>query len=333
MDEDQIPTGETSNEVTPELAESLPYAELKQRMRAEATAYENSTPNVPTPGGEEADEDATPDAGAADTGTERDEAGRFASRAQQDQGTRTTEKEYKKPETLEEAIRVLDSLRGNLNTAASERATLQKQLQEFQAESARRQQEAERATFEGQHRQILEAIQRLPDQRQRDAALSDYQARLKTLAVNDYEKHLTQQEETLAQRQFEIDKREIPGMYRDIAEFVANQHGVNSKVLLDFVNSDRVANMVKAARKPEALQAVSIVLGETLDEMAFREAARVSAEKEARRKAASGNRLTRDAPAGLTPGNGNEDEVARIQAMKPDEFAAFKKKLLAAAER
>lgn len=333
MDEDQIPTGEVSNEITPELAESLPYEELKQRMRAEASAYENSTPTQQTPGGEEADDEDAPDAGVTTAGTERDAAGTSPSRSAQDQGTRTTEREYKKPETLEEAIRVLESLRGNLNTAVSERATFQKQIQELQQAAAQRQQEAERSTFEGQHRQILEAIQRLPDQRQRDAAIADYQARLKTLAVTDYEKHLTQQEESLAQRQFEIDKREIPGMYRDIAEFVATQHGVNSKLLLDFVNSDRVANMVKAAQKPEALQAVSIVLGETLDEMAFREANRVSAEKEARRKAAGTNRLTRDAPAGLTPGNGNEDEVARIQAMKPDEFAAFKKKLLAAAER
>lgn len=333
MDEDQIPTEVASNEVTPELAESLPYAELKQRMRSEAAAFENSTPNAQTPGGEEADEDATPDAGAAATGTEREGASTEGRTQAQDQGTRTTEREYKRPETLEEAIRVLDSVRGNLGSAVQERAALQKQLQELQTEAARRQEEAQRQTFEGQHRQILEAIQRLPDQRARDAAYSDYQARLKLLAANDYEKHLNQQEQSLAQRQFEADKREIPNMYRDIAEFVATQHGIPAKTLLEFVDSDRVKNMVKAAQKPEALQAVSIVLGETLDEMAFREAARVSAAKEQRRKAASEGRVTRDAPAGLTPGNGNEDEVARINAMKPEEFAAFKKKLLAAAER
>ena len=323
------PSGQ-SNVVTPELAESLPYAELKQRMRAEATAFEEpATPVTQTGGGQSGDEDEDADAASSDSGTEQELEGEQGQQ-RQSQGTRTTEREYKKPETLEEALRALDAVRGNLTTAASERAALQRQLQEFQAEAARQKQEAERQALASNHQRIVDAIGRLPTQAQRDAAYADYQRKVRELAAGEALQHADTQQEQLARRAFELDKREIPSMYEDIATFVASQHGIKPDALVNFVKSERIANMVKAAQNPTALQAVSVVLGETLDEMATLQAGREAAAKEERRKLRASGTVVRDVPAGTVPGGGNEDEVARINAMSPDDFAAFKKRLLAA---
>lgn len=331
MDEEQILTGATSNEVTPELAESLPYAELKQRMRDEAAAFESATSNPNPGGGQDGDEDEVVDATTTNSGTARDEQQQQQNQQRtNDQGTRTTEREYKRPETLEEAIRVLDSLRGNLNSAVGERAALQKQIQDIRAEAARQAREAEQNALTAQHNQVMAAIRALPTPAQQQAALSRYQQQIREMAAGEALTHVETQQQQLEQRTFELDKREVPGMYADIARFVAEQRGIKPDALVAFAGSERIQNMIAAARNPQALQAVSVVLGETLDEMAVMQAGREAAAKEERRKAKTAT-LVRDVPLGTVPGAGNEDEVARINKMTPDEFKSFKQKLLEAA--
>lgn len=296
-------------------------------MRAEA--QDETTASTTPAAGEQTEnapeEDATPQqAGAARDAT----TGQFTAQPQT-QGTTATGEE-KLPATLEEAIRVLNSVRGNLKTVASERSTLQRQAQEAQAEAARLKQESENGRLQAQHARFEELASRLP-QEQQAVAREEYVRRLGQQAQREYGQELQQREQSLNQREFQQAKAGLPAVYEDIATYVASTKGIPPDELVAFVKSDRVANLIKAAVTPEAVQAVSISLGELLDYNATLIAGREAAAKESRR-AAKATGAVRDMPNGVTAGGAQESEVARINKMDRDQFAAYKKQLLKAAQ-
>jgi hypothetical protein len=330
------PVTPTSGAVTPELAASLPYEELKQRMRAEARNYEEpATTETTTPdeGGEE-----TPEAAVTATGegAARDpETGRFTAGATTPTGD-TTETganaaRAKAPATLEEAQRVIDAMRGNLNTATSERQALQRQVEEARQEAARQKAESEQRAMQAQHARFEELVSRLPAEQQ-GPARAEYVQRLQQQAVGEFAGEVQRREQAVAQREFISAKSEVPALYKDIARFVAEQQGVPVDELIAVVDSPHVKALIDSANTPQALQQASIAFGQMLDYEGTKLAGRLAAEKEARRTAKAGSQV-RDMPNGVTAGGAQEDVVARINKMSPDEFTAYKKRLLRAAQQ
>lgn len=343
MGEEANPAGvdtqavETANpeKVTPELAASLPYDELKRRMRAEAATYEEPTTSTQTPA-DDRGADAEAEAVTSDeAGPARDAQGRFAAATstQEQAATETADaaQRGKQPTTLEEAVRVIDSLRGNLNTNINARDAAQKRIQELEAQAARQAQEVQQRNLQAQHARFEELVSRLP-QEQQGAYRAEYVARLQQQAVTDFAREVQQREAQVNQREFIQAKAELPGLYKDIAGFVADQHGIPSKELTDLIDSQHIRDLIAAANTPEAVQTATIALGQLLDYEATKAAGRISAEKATRREAKSATQV-RDVPQGITPGGAQEDVVARINRYSRDEFEAYKKQLLRAAQR
>lgn len=319
--------------VTAELAASLPYDELKARMRAEARTYEEPTTATQTPAD---DQGADADKGAVtpeDAGTEQGSEGTQAAPATT-QGQPTTEEavpQGKQPQSLEEALRVIDSLRGNLTTNINARDSAQKRLQELEAQAARQAQEAAQQRLQDQHRRFEELVSRLPADQQ-GAVRQEYVARLQQQAVTDFAREVQQRDVQVQQREFLAAKAELPALYRDIAGFVADQHGIPQQELTAIIDSKHIKDLIAAASTPQAVESATIALGQLLDYEATRRAGQLAAEKAARREAKAATAV-RDVPAGVTTGGAQEDVVARINKYTPDEFAAYKKRLLKAAQQ
>jgi chorismate mutase len=320
--------------ITAELAASLPLAEVKRRLYAESEDTAAATPAAADTSGEGTDEGTVnPDA----AGTERDEHGRFVGRQEaQPQGTETTEEQgqpqrRKNYGTIDEAVRDLDAVRGNLTQAAESAKALQRRVQELESAAAQQRQQAEVAQAQAQHQQFENLVAQLPTQAARDQARQEYQQVLARQAMGEYQQHLQTREQTLEQREFSIAKAQIPSMYQDIARFVADNNGIPHDEMLEIVNDRRVANLIASAQTPEAIQAVSISLGELLDFEASRIASRTSAEKAARREAKSATKVA-DVPQGVTANAGGVPEVDRIKAMTPAQFTEYKRRLFIQAE-
>lgn len=318
--------------LTPELAATLPLAEVKRRMYAEA----EESPAPASAGADTPEEDTAEGAVNPDeAGTARDDKGRFTSQQDTRQGeqqstedtSRTQPPRQKKQyQSLDEAVRDLDAFRGNLSQAAERERSLQRRVQELEAESTRTRQQAEVAQAEAQHRQFLSLVQQLPTQQARDQAYAEYQQVLARQAMGEYTQQLTTKEQTLQQREFQLAKRDVPAMYEDIARYVAGANNVPEEDMLDIVRDKRILNLIDAAQTPDAIQAVSITLGEILDLEASRLATRSADTKAARREAKAATRVP-DVPAGVTPNGGQESAEARIKKMTPAEFTAYKRQL------
>jgi len=318
--------------VTPELAESLPYSELKARMRAEARDYEEPAADettTPDEGGEESAEEAvTPEAQVA----ERDpETGRFTATPQSQDQTTTDGQRRKQYATLDEAVRDLDAVRGNLTQAAESAKALQRRVQELEAESARTRQEAEQQRIAAQHTRFESLVAQLPPEQQ-DLARKEYVQHLQQQAMGEYAREMQQREAQLNQREFQAAKAQVPALYKDIAKFVADQHGVPADELVALVDSPHVKALIDSAATPEAVQQASIAFGQLLDYEGSKLASQVSAAKAQRREERSATQV-RDMPNGVTPGGAQQDVVTRINNMTPDQFADYKKRLLRAANR
>lgn len=333
---DQVASA-TPGRVTAELAESLPYSELKARMRAEARAAEDQpaadeTTTLDNGGEESANEVVTPDAQVA----ERDpQTGRFAAKpSAQDQTTTeggTEPQRRKNYANLDEAVRDLDAVRGNLTQAAESAKALQRRVQELEAESARTRQEAEQQRLQSQHARFESLVAQLPAADQ-ELARKEYVQNLQQQAMSDFAKEIQQRESLLQQREFIAAKAEVPALYKDIAKFVADQHGVPSDQLVALVDSPHVKALIDSAQNPLAIQQASIAFGQLLDYEGSRMAAQSSAEK-ATRRAEKSETLVRDMPSGVTPGGAQQDVVTRINNYTPEQFAEYKKRLLRAANR
>jgi ribosomal protein L14E/L6E/L27E len=333
----QVAEAAVPETVTPELAESLPYSELKARMRAEARNAEESATTTEAPaddqGGQPTEGAVTPEEG----GPERDpQTGRFAAspstEEQQAAEQRTqSQRSYKQPETLEEALRVLDSVRGNLATNITERNAAQQRLQALEAEAARLRQEGEQRQLQQQHARFEDLVARLPAEQQ-PIARAEYVQRLQQQATNDFVREMQGREQQLAQREFQSAKAEVPALYKDIAGFVAAQYEIPEAELTALVGSKQVQDLINAAQDPMALQQATIAFGQLLDYEATRVQSRVANEKAQRRETKAQTQV-RDVPTGVAPGGAQADVVARINNYSREEFEAYKKGLLRAANR
>lgn len=333
----QVAPATVPETVTPELAESLPYSELKARMRAEARDAEESATTTEAPADDQGDQSATEAVTSSPDGPERDpQTGRFAAspstgeqQAAEEQAP--AQRSYKQPETLEEALRVLDAVRGNLTTNINERNTAQQRLQALEAEAARLKQENEQTRLQQQHARFEDLVTRLPSEQQ-SIARAEYVQRLQQQAMSDYTREVQQREQQLVQREFQSAKAEVPALYADIAGFVATQYDIPEAELTALVGSKQVRDLIDAAQDPMALQQATIAFGQLLDYEATRVQGRVAGEKAQRREAKSQTQV-RDVPTGVAPGGAQEDVVTRINNYSRDEFEAYKKRLIRAANR
>lgn len=331
------PAGATGP-ITAELAASLPLAEVKRRLYEEG---ENSQPAATAPA--QADTPGTgTNAEAVNpslAGTERDPvSGQFVPKAtQQQQATAETgqqQQSQRPPKTyasVDEAVRDIDGLRGNLNQAAESAKALQRRVQELEAAAARQQQEATQREAEANHRRFEDLVAQLPTQAARDQARDEYRQVLARQALGEYQQHLATQEQTLQQREFAIAKAQLPAVYQDIARFVADNNGVPQEDMLAIVNNERIANLINAAQSVEAVQSVSVALGELLDYEASRLAVQRAGTLQGRRDALAASHVP-DVPTGVIPNAGAETDVERIKRFTPAEFIEYKRKLFIAAE-
>ena len=313
---DGAPTGEgTGNDqpsyqrVTPEEAATLPYAELKRRMKQEAQLAEDGlleTTSAPESTGEE-DETAT----TADATGQRD------SRGQQRSGGNTQG----------------GDLSALLAQATQRAETLERERAEERAAQVREKAERERQETLAQHRRVEEHIASLPA-REQEIARRDYVSRLGQQAVNEYYGLLQQRETAVRQAELQQARIQIPNLLNELADDVATRHGIKADRLKDYVGSQQFRDLLGAAHSEEAMTAVAANAGQLMEFIATQEEARLTQEREKRRQAAVANpRVRRDTPAGGVPTAGGDTNLAtRIQNMSSAEFMAWKKQQLRLAQ-
>lgn len=321
--------------VSPEAAESMPLEELRQRLRAEASRAEEGTltPNV---SGEE--QEAAENESDADSETQQDEADQSTQESEDQESTDSQEQQNagtqrQKPQTIEEAIRVADSLRGNLNQLSQERKQMQAQLKELQDAAARQQQQGEEARLRAQHQQVEQYIANLPDERQQATARQHYQNQLQQAALNDYYRNLQSQQQEIHNAQLTTAKGQATGWLGEVLDFAAEQRGLAKNAtelseVRDFLKSDQVQNAINAATTPEALAVVMATVGEVVDWRVLQAAATRSKAKEVRRTTTKP--VVRDVPG--TSQASEVTEAERIQSMSSEDFLAFRKGLRRKAE-
>jgi hypothetical protein len=324
-----LATQTTPEKVTPELAESLPFDELKRRMRAEANSAESTTTpdtQADDQGAQQTAEDVNSEAVA---GTEPG-----AKQATDAQAATTPEAQAqrgKQPATLEEALRVIEAVRGNLSTNINERNAAQQRIQALEADMEAMRQQAAQNAMQSQHARFEELVARLP-QEQQGLARAEYMQRLQQQAMGDYANELRQKETQIQVAEFRQAKAELPAMYKDIARFVAEQQGIDAATLVELVDSPQVKSLIDAAQNPQAVQQATVAFGQLLDWVGMKEAQRITSEKEARRQAKAGTQV-RDMPTGMSAGGAQEDVVNKINNMDKKAFEDYKKKLLKAAQQ
>lgn len=330
-------TADTTGPITPELAASLPLAEVKRRLYEEAeegtAATAPARADTPAVG---TDQSAV---NAEAAGTERDPVtGQFVPKqAQQPQATAEVPPsqqnipQRKTYTNLDEAVRDIDGLRGNLNQTAESAKALQRRVQELEAAATRQQQEAQQRAEQAQHQRFEDLVAQLPTQAARDQARDEYRQVLARQALGEYQQHLVTQEQTLQQREFAIAKAQLPTIFDDIARFVATNNDVPEDDMVAIVRDPRIAQLIEAAQTPEAIQSVAVTMGQLLDYEASRYAAQRAGVLQQRRDNFTQQHVP-DVPLGVVPNAGAEGEASRIKKMTPAEFLAYKRQQFMAAE-
>lgn len=290
--------------VSPEEAATLPYPELKRRMREEARLQADG--QLPEPVGDDHDEDE------GEAGT----AGQDSTRAQGSGGEGGGTTRQSDPE--------LQSL---LTQAQARAAQLERERaqERQQLESA-----AQQAQLQAQHQRVEQAIANLPEQQQ-ELARRDYMNRLGRQALNDYHGFLTQREQAIRQAEIGQVRNTLPSMLAELADAVAQRHGLrNADPLKQYVQSKEFKQLLEASQTEDALTAAAANAGQWMEFLAVQQAAQNTQARESRRQNAAANpRVVRDTPPGGVPtAGGDMDLVRRINTMSKEEFFAWKKQQL-----
>lgn len=300
----------TYQRVTPEEAATLPYAELKRRMKEEARLHAEGL--LPTSG------QAT--AGEEGTGEQEDEAGtssrEHAAETAGTSGGETRSGAAPQEQNLQELLR-----------QAQERAA------QLERERADERQQAERAQMQANHQRVEEAISRLPEQQQ-PLARQDYMNRLGQQALNEYHSFLQTREQNVRQAEIAQARTQIPQLLSELADSVAQRHGLrNADTLKAYVTSAEFRALLDASGTEEALTAAAANAGQWMEFLAGQQAAQNAQRLETRRQnAANANKVVRDTPpSGVPVAGGDMDAVNRINNMSREEFFAWKKQQLQAA--
>lgn len=302
----QQPVESTYQRVTPEQAATLPYDELKRRMKEEARLHAEGL--LP---------DSTESEGAVEEGTsEGDEAGASSREHAGGQAGGGAEGS------------------GATSTQDSELQTLLRQAQEraatLERERAEEKQQAERAQMQARHQQVEEAISRLPEQQQA-IARQDYMNRLGQQALTEYHNFLQTREQNIRQAEIAQARVQIPQLLAELADSVASRHGLrNADTLKAYVNSAEFKTLLEASQSEDALTVAAANAGQLMEFLAAQQAAQNASTRETRRQNAAANpKVRRDTPNGGVPTAGGDAElVRRIETMPRDEFFAWKKEQL-----
>jgi hypothetical protein len=306
--------------VTAEEAATLPYDELKRRMKEERRLYEEGL----LPATEvQSDE--------GDGGDHGNLEGNEARTAGQDDSTDGTRSGGEGGDTAAQGDPALQKL---LQQAQERNAQLEREARESQQRAQKEREERERNDLQAQHQRVEEAIGRLPQQQQ-ELARRDYMNRLGQRALNDYYGFLQTREQQIRQAEIVHARREIPSMLGELADSVAQRHGLrNADSLKQYVTSKEFKELLDAANTEDALTAVAANAGQWMEFLAVQQATQNAQQREARRqKAAANPPVQRDTPLGGVPtAGGDMDLVRRINTMTKEEFFKWKKDQLRAAQ-
>ena len=298
----------TFKRVTPEEAATLDYAELKRRMREERRLYEEGLLPEASATSQTGDEDEDTTGGTAGTAGQEDSGN-------QGSGGRET------GGTGQQAGQSSDLER--LAREARERETA------LRAENHRLQEEQRQRELQARHQRVEAEIASLPQQQQAIARQA-YMNQLGQAALNDYYGYLNQREQAIRQAELGQARVQLPGLLSELAESVAQRHGVKSDRLKEYVTSDQFRELLNNAPTEEALTVAAANAGQWMEFLAVQEVNRLASEREQRRQRAAANpKVQRDTPAGGVPTAGGElDIVRRINSMSKEEFFEYKKQKL-----
>jgi hypothetical protein len=217
----------------------------------------------------------------------------------------------------------LNSMSGNLKTLSDERKQLLAEIQAMKDREAAAQQQGETARIRQQHEQVEAHIRTLPEVQQ-PVARQHYMNQLNQAALNDYTRHLANQQAQLADTELRLAVQQAPSVLGEIATFVAAQRDIPPDVLKPVIESANMRNLLASATTREGYVAVMATAGEWIDFYANQEAGRLASEKEARRVEAAANGGQRDTPAGGTAAGGDLGMARRIESMSREEFFQWK---------
>lgn len=295
--------------VTEEEAVTLPYEELRARMRREAELVASGELTLDQSGGsgEAPGTDANAESGSGEGATtgnagnagDTNEASRQRNGGTQQQGDTPNFSEL-------------------LREANARNQTLAEEVAQIKRDQQQRE-------FQANHNARMAQINSIPDRAQRDNALNAYRNELERAASGEYLQTVQQRERAVAEREFATVRGALPGMLREVANAVAERHGVDAASLTTFLDSTQATNLITSATNPEALTAVAATIGELLDWQATVAAGRQAAEREERRRAAAANPpVQRSAPTnGVALAGGDQDEATRINNMTRESFLEY----------
>lgn len=295
----------TYKRVTPEEAATLDYAELKRRMREERRLYEDGLLPEASATSQTSDEEQESTDETAGTAGQEDEG---TSRSGGKQAGGTGQRQESDLERLAREAR--------------------EENQRLADENRKMREDQQRATLEAQHRRVEEEIASLPQQQQAIARQA-YMNRLGQQALNDYYGYLNQREQAIRQAELSQARVQLPGLLSELADSVAQRHGVKADRLKEYVTSDQFRELLNNSPTEEALTVAAANAGQWMEFLAVQEASRLATEREARRQKAAANPQRRDTPNGGVPTAGGDlDIVRRINSMTKEEFFAYKKQKL-----
>lgn len=301
---DTIARQPTLSHVSPEEAESLPFDQLKARMREEARLIEEGV--LPPPDGGSGAE------GAADAAaTTGNDAGGGSTPTPGESSAGTSQQS---------------------GTPSPREQQLEQALQAVYAQQQEAVRTAEAGRLQAQHAQAEATIAAMPPEQQADARRY-YQSQLHQAQLNDYGRYLAEREGAIQQQEFKQAKSFFNESVDSLAAYVAERHGIAPDRLAAFAKSKESQALLEAATNPQALQVAAASIGQTMDWLAQQEAQQSATAKETRRANASG-RVQRDVPAGAgnAVAGGQQDEIARINNMSRQEFFAYKAQKLREAQ-
>lgn len=309
----------SESRVTPQEAESLPLAELKARLRQEASADEEAaTASEASTGGLALDTDTNADAAGVAGVESPDVADTKDATADTQAGAAKAQ-----PDDIALLQTQLNSMSGNLKTLSDERKQLLAEIQAMKDRETAAQQQGETARMQQQHQQVEAHIRTLPEVQQ-PVARQHYMNQLGQAALNDYQRHLVSEQAKLADTELRLAVQQAPSVLGEIATFVAAQRDIPPDVLKPVIESANMRNLLASATTREGYVAVMATAGEWIDFYANQEAGRLASEKEARRVEAAASGAQRDTPAGGNAAGGDLGMSRRIESMSREEFFQWK---------
>lgn len=287
--------------VTAEEAETLPFAELKRRMREEADLTEK---------GLLFEDDDGPLAGTTD-----------GANVEPSSGTNPGRNAGSTP--APQADGTPQSRPAVGGTDADALAQARREAAEARAEVERIRKERETADFQARHQQVEARIASLPTAAQQEIARQHYYNQLNQQALGEFTQHLTAREAAIRQAELVQTRAKLPSLLSEMADGVAERHGVKADTLKSYVNSPQFKELLNAAQNEDALTGAAINAGQWMEYLAGEEATRLATQREQRRLNAAANKQMRDTPQGNVSGGGI-DEVTRIRTMPREEFFKMK---------